>query len=675
MGTKRWTYSLKEASNPLRKVIGDFSISFSPDGSTLASLGSGSLYVLDVRSGTCRRQFQRTVVSFAFLPDSKVIQISSGQKLIAWDIEKDTSEEMFETTCNQYYGILSKDGTTLGTLHYLSLPYMSSSELRLWDVSTGEKKYNFYKCDTKIVSFLFDPSRNSTTIAICLAEEETMIVHVWDAETNETRCTIEPFKSLIHAWDTFDGNNAMAFLSDGKTIVLLGHSTYGDEEITVWNHVEGSHLFTVGGRLLSDVVAISYCPETQEIASGGSTGDIRVWDIDFSKVDAEEIDLIFRDVRLSPYYKIAVADSYNHKLIVCESREELNVWDIRQRVITHSFPQPLYGEWPVISKDAGVLVTRIEDKLIWLNFETENQWEKKVSVFPFVLENVKISSTGNMMAGYNPIVPKVIVSETAFSNDTVISTGELRVITIHLNSKGTRLAVISEPKEWTSSMSQRQTVELFSVIDGGDVIEVSLLKSTKITGHYCFDASYSNPRDIAMSEDGRTMAWKSYSFVIIWETTNEYPRTVPEWDGIRGKKVILSREGTWIALRTTYEIHVLNLRTSKLQTFELELPYDVSFLDNDNNEFCLMTHPGGGRIPLERSPSQVPELTRPCIQGDWVVGLDGPLVWLPPFYRTDKWDASDDILALINKRGELVVIYWDKLAQDDSVCIGRLFSK
>ncbi|HEY9621736.1 MAG TPA: TIR domain-containing protein [Crinalium sp.] len=191
------------------------SVSFSPDGKTLAS-GSwdNSIKLWNVETGELIRTLpghQSSVRSVSFSPDGKTLASGSGDKTIKlWNVE---TGELIRTLMGHQSSVrsmsLSSDGKTLAS-------GSDDNSIKLWNVETGE-----------LIG--------------------TLTGH------------------LYGVW-------SVSFSPDGKTLA----SGSGDKTIKLWNMDTGELIGTLTGHQ-SSVWSVSFSPDGKTLASGSADSTIKLW--------------------------------------------------------------------------------------------------------------------------------------------------------------------------------------------------------------------------------------------------------------------------------------------------------------------------------------------------------------------------------------------------------------
>ena len=300
------------------------SITFSPDGKTLASAGYDKLYLWDVETGG--RKLSITghtdgVNSIAFSPDGKTLASGSREQILLWDTPTSTHEAtlfMGDWTHNSSLAF-SSDGNTLAS--------EDGSRIHLWDVnsrthygtikrygSTGGGYFSRY------ASIAFSPDGRF------LASSEsgnTTMVQLWYAgRTYKTALTGHT-----------DRITSVAFSSDSRTLAS------GSEDTTVrlWDVATDENKATFTGHT-DTVVSVAFSPDGSLLASGSDDNTIILWNIDTGEPRTTIVAHTtgINDVVFSPDGKTLASCGYRDDTTV-------KLWDVETGALKTSFFGHTYG--------------------------------------------------------------------------------------------------------------------------------------------------------------------------------------------------------------------------------------------------------------------------------------------------------------------------------------------
>jgi WD40 repeat protein len=160
---------------------------------------------------------------YGYSPDGKTLVIREDNKSILWDVEA-KKERASLTGTDEHMGrcVFSRDGTTLvGQLY-------TREGLRIvsWEVASGKQLRKWEPSMRQVYSFVLSPDGSQLAIV---------------RGRNSSR-NVEPC------------------------------------DVTIWDVKTGKLVLTLHGHV-NDVLAVDYHPEGKLLATGGSDGTVRLWDL------------------------------------------------------------------------------------------------------------------------------------------------------------------------------------------------------------------------------------------------------------------------------------------------------------------------------------------------------------------------------------------------------------
>ncbi len=373
------------------------SVSFSPDGQTLAS-ASGDLRLWDVATGDLLRTLTghtEDVYSVLFSPDGKTLVSASRQEIRLWDV---ATGDTLRTLTGHTGGVqvlsvsLSPDGNTLASAgsdawggHNST---RSDGRIRLWDVRTGDLLRTLTGHTRGVYSVAFGP--DGKTLASGGYHHDSAI-RLWDVRTGDLLGTLTGHDGEVYSvafspdgktlvstswdrttrlWDVRTGDTIRTLTgyiwsvsSDWQTLATGG---YDDGITRLWDVRTGDLLRTfTGTRGMDSVSSVSLSPDGQTLASGGrrSSGRIHLWDVAtgdlIHTLTASEVS----SVSFSPDGQTLASTSSR-----IGSRNVIYLWDVRTGDLIHTLRE---DRWQpdvssvLFSPDGQTLTSVGEDFRLW----------------------------------------------------------------------------------------------------------------------------------------------------------------------------------------------------------------------------------------------------------------------------------------------------------------------
>ena len=235
------------------------SVSFSPDGQTLASGDSGgTIRLWDASTGAHKRTLTGHLIwvsSVSFSPDGQTLASGSWDYTIRlWDAVTGRHEKTLTGHTDMVSSVsFSPDGQTLATSGD------SGGIIRLWDASTGAHKRTLTGHTDMVSSVSFSP--DGQTLA---SGSYDSTIRLWDAVTGRHKKILTGHTDRV---------SSVSFSPDGQTLASGSH----DSTIRLWDTVIGRHKKTLIGHT-SLIWGVSFSPDRGTLASSGLDSKIRLWD-------------------------------------------------------------------------------------------------------------------------------------------------------------------------------------------------------------------------------------------------------------------------------------------------------------------------------------------------------------------------------------------------------------
>ncbi len=306
-------------------------VSFSPDGKTLASAGGdtgplsdhipGEIKLWDVATGKAIATLtghSSTVWSVSFSPDGKTLaSVSQDRTVKLWDImpnpEIATLKGHTGTVTSMSF---DSKGQTLVTVS-------RDKTIKLWDVKKGQVKATLLGHLRGVLAAGISPD-GKIVASVSAAygrrtEKQDGGIKFWDATTGKIKTTHKLNSIWVRA----------AFSPDGKTLALTS-SLAGP--ITLWDVQTGKVTHSVGGPRLT-VSSMCFSPDGRTLASASPFGGpTKLWDVKSGKVVAtlkRVSKFSISSVSFSPDGKTLALSGGRNDFKARKSWGEIRLWDVK----------------------------------------------------------------------------------------------------------------------------------------------------------------------------------------------------------------------------------------------------------------------------------------------------------------------------------------------------------
>jgi WD40 repeat protein len=451
-------------------------IAFSPDGSTISSVGADqNVKLWDTSSGECLKtlsEHPKRVQTVAFSPKGNLLTCGSDDQTVSlWNLRSSKSQKILHEHTGRVLSVAF--GPQAKTLASAS----SDKTVKLWNISTGQCHKTLQGHTGCVWSVTFCP--NGKTLA---TGSDDQTIKLWDASSDKCLRTFRGHSNRVRS---------VAF-APGGTILASGSD---DQTVRCWDVSTGECLRTLQGHT-GLIWSVAFSPKGNILATGSDDQTVRLWDISTGQT-----------LRILQGYSngvMSVAFAPGGKTFVSSSDDQtVRCWDVS----TGQCNNILQGhtnrvQTVAFSPNGNILATGSYDQVVRLWDTSTNQCCKILQGHTGWVKAIAFAPGDNILASGSD-------DQTVRLWD--VGTGEVLRTLEH--SHGVWSVAFSPNGDILASGCDDQTVSLWNV-SAGEVLKT-------LSGHSGWVLS------VAFSPQGRTLASGSKDKTVkLWDvSTNQCLKT------------------------------------------------------------------------------------------------------------------------------------------------------
>ena len=243
-----------------------YSVAFSPDGSKVVNTNGSYIYIWDVTTGKPLMKSTDTssssLYSVKFSSDGIILATGSSHgKVQLWGAR---TGKLWQTLRRSRISRDDVNSVAFSPDGKILVSSGSDDTVDFWDTSTGEHLRTLHGHTSSVLGVSFSPN-GRTIVSVSWTE-----IRFWNADTGRQKHIITGHTNSIHS---------VSFSPDGRT---LATGDFGSN-IHLWNANTGAHKQTLTGHTAT-VRSVAFSPDGNTLASGSFDETVRLWDVATSEL-------------------------------------------------------------------------------------------------------------------------------------------------------------------------------------------------------------------------------------------------------------------------------------------------------------------------------------------------------------------------------------------------------
>ena len=364
----------------------------SADGTRFA-LGDefGTTTIWDTRTGEQLIELSQSdgILTISFSRDGSRIATADRSEVRVWEV--DSGIEIFRASKpNQLFSSVdfSPDGTRLAASSQTSLTW-------IWDIQTGEELHTLYGHTNSVNSIRFNA--DGTRLASSSHDRKLLIWDptsgaqllslsghtntIWDAAfaPDGRHVATASEDRTVKIWDPSTGGKLLS-MTTGAVVTVFNHAqtrlalSFSDRPAEIWDFMNGERLLTLSGHPISFVYAFS--ADGKRLASKSPDGTISLWDA----TSGEEVWMLpakFVGMVIPSPDGTDVAVAYD----IGSDPGAVEIWDAKSNKLLRSLTGHTSGVWGLAYSPDGTRIASGD------NTGTVKVWDVETGELLFTLEH------------------------------------------------------------------------------------------------------------------------------------------------------------------------------------------------------------------------------------------------------------------------------------------------